>query len=368
MHLRTARWAYALAGLAALLSATGPAAATATAAPTSSLPAGCARAATQTGMESIATDGHRTSFAAGDRLGHVYHYDVHGMATSEIVPPTGFRPLSASDADLKLYGFPPRPTEPAALAHWQRNMAAWKGSGTLNALCESNQSGSLTVTAKSRNWAGGMTVNGSQTADTFYAADGEFVQQGFVSSCSGLQSYTTWTGLGGYNQKQLIQAGTILQTPSPTAPIRMFYETISPTDPRPAAIWTDLTVSPGDQVEAYNYFDTFDNHAFTFVYDITTGLSHNQTIPNALNYYDGSTADFITEAPIFKDPTTGAAIQSNLTKTSGAGTYYYYATANSQPIANFSSWRIHQYNGTKQLQASGFDGVHAWTDTWKACS
>ena len=38
-------------------------------------------------------------------------------------PPANFDPVSASDADLACYGFPPRPPGQENLAHWTKVMS-----------------------------------------------------------------------------------------------------------------------------------------------------------------------------------------------------------------------------------------------------
>jgi hypothetical protein len=38
--------------------------------------------------------------------------------TTVVAPPAGFDPFTADPSTLRDYGYPDRPTEPAALAHW----------------------------------------------------------------------------------------------------------------------------------------------------------------------------------------------------------------------------------------------------------
>lgn len=51
-----------------------------------------------------------------------------GSSIESVSPPPGFSPLSATSDQLKLYGFPPRPTTASALADWTQAMAAYKSS------------------------------------------------------------------------------------------------------------------------------------------------------------------------------------------------------------------------------------------------
>jgi hypothetical protein len=45
---------------------------------------------------------------------------------TEIKTPDGWDPLTASAETLRLFGFPDRPTDPEALAHWQKEFAHYK--------------------------------------------------------------------------------------------------------------------------------------------------------------------------------------------------------------------------------------------------
>jgi hypothetical protein len=57
---------------------------------------------------------------------YTYKY-ANGLTATEVVPPPGFHPLTASDAELQKYGFPPRPTTATQLASWTKGMAAYTG-------------------------------------------------------------------------------------------------------------------------------------------------------------------------------------------------------------------------------------------------
>jgi hypothetical protein len=57
-----------------------------------------------------------------DGMARSYEYQD---GTHEVVPPPGWSPLTATDQELRTYLFPPRPTDPAALAQWHDSFARY---------------------------------------------------------------------------------------------------------------------------------------------------------------------------------------------------------------------------------------------------
>lgn len=55
----------------------------------------------------------------------VYHFADGGQ---QLIVPTGFKPLSANPLTLFLFGFPPRPKDPAAQAQWMADLRHFRGS------------------------------------------------------------------------------------------------------------------------------------------------------------------------------------------------------------------------------------------------
>ena len=73
-------------------------------------------------VEALKPDGTTQPAVNGDGLGRDYTF-ADGF--HEVVPPANFDPASASDSELSVYGFPPRPTDPAALAKWNALARNW---------------------------------------------------------------------------------------------------------------------------------------------------------------------------------------------------------------------------------------------------
>lgn len=53
-------------------------------------------------------------------------YNDNYIVCNDIVPPEGFDPLTATDEQLSIYGFPPRPTNEEGLAFWTEIMSLSK--------------------------------------------------------------------------------------------------------------------------------------------------------------------------------------------------------------------------------------------------
>lgn len=58
--------------------------------------------------------------------GEAYIYYIDGVKNTFFVPPKGFNPLKATDAQLAEYGFQPRPIDEKLLAEWEDVMSHYK--------------------------------------------------------------------------------------------------------------------------------------------------------------------------------------------------------------------------------------------------
>lgn len=304
----------------------------------------------------------------GDGYAKVYVFRTEfGDEVREIVPPPSWTPLKATADELQTYGFPPRPSNADELSAWTNRMARWKGAGVLG-MCETSKRSGLVTTQPSTNWAGGMTVNGTTSTNTFQSSDGEWNQPAFVAACPAASGYSIWSGLGGWNQHRLVQSGVDVVNQALNSNY-MFWEVISPQHDSHEVMWSGTTVNPGDDVESFVKYSG--GTVLLAVTDYTSGVSHNASMSTYAGqamsqYWDGSTADFITEAP------TGGSAPGGLyylRKPSLGQTYYYFALANSQAIAAFSTWGLIEVgpSGTT-MQTTSFNGANAWYDNWKSCS
>ena len=365
-HNRTRK---AIAALTLLLASTfaGGVAPAANAAPSSASSTDCVKQYPVTRVDSITPAG--VEVAATPGLATLSHYDTGhpGDDLREVTPPTGWTPIKATDQELRTYGFPPRPTTAQALSTWTADLSTWRGAGAPG-MCETALMAGVTHTATSLFWAGGMAVNGTPDTNTFWTTDDQWQQPAFGSNvCSSNATYVAWGGLGGFNHPstaRLLQSGTMTGS---NLVSNMFWEAISqPLLPNGAVKWTDSagTVHGGDALESWVYYSN--PWASLSVIDHTTGQSHNMQFSTyngspAAGYWDGTTAEMITEAPVaggvildLLKPATGQTLSTSL-------------TVNGQPNANFPSWRILQQDSGILVDDTNFDGIHQWLNTWKRC-
>jgi hypothetical protein len=304
-------------------------------------------------------------------LGRDLHYSLNGNLLSERVPPAGWRPLTAPNSELTAYGFPKRPVDPTALAMWTKTMQGWKGASETPP-CQTGRPRYYLAHIGSFDWDGGMNVSGS-LANTFVSADGHWVQPALANACHTDSDYAIWAGLGGYNHNasQLLQAGTATNNGTSTG-IYAWYEGISPQITAPA-VPLSVKIHINDTVEAYVTYDASaagGPSADFWIDDITTGQSATsgpsheiQRMPVS-DFYDGSTADYITEKPV------GVALSVPAQATS-----YTYAATNGFALNHYPSWKItNTRDGTNtfvfanEYQDTTFDGTHSWVDTYLHCS
>lgn len=85
---------------------------------------------TQKSVVAINSDGATSEPRDGDGLGRQYTFvSSTGIDVTQILPPPSWRPLHATDAQLALYGFQPRPTDPALMADWEKAATAFRSAG-----------------------------------------------------------------------------------------------------------------------------------------------------------------------------------------------------------------------------------------------
>jgi len=114
----------------------------------------CVRPLPLTRVMALLPDGREQPPAPGDGLGRTYHYDFDGSDVTEVVPPPGWTPLNGNEQELRTYGLPARPTDPAELQDWITSFSHWRG-GAAEGMCVTGQRalGSF----DNHRWGGGMS-------------------------------------------------------------------------------------------------------------------------------------------------------------------------------------------------------------------
>lgn len=283
--------------------------------------------------------------------GNAYNYDENGTMVTDLVPPPGFNPAMASDAQLDEYGFPPRPTDPHALATWQDEMTQW----TAVAPPTSFQVVDPNIkfdTVTSNNWSGYAI---SANPGFFNHAEAWYEEPYIYGSSCSSTAESTWAGIGGYSGSALGQDGTAYgENLGGIGSHQAWYEVIPGGGPQPINLYghsgsefdaSTKTISGGYRFYVYDYY----THVSKAV-DISTGS------------YSGDSAEVIVEHP------TGL-----LSGLSNFGTMSFYQTeANGNYFNNYTASRhgIWMYDtfGTLMANPSGIGTYGAFTDTQHSCS
>jgi hypothetical protein len=249
-------------------------------------------------------------------------FDGEGLYATHAVPPAGFNPLTATQAQLSFYGFPERPTEATELAAFNSEFSQANYTGELPAssdpMClslgdsawtmQNALSGSASpdgeVTQDSANWAGIADFE----QDDYNYVHARIVQP-TASYCPGTppSAHFYWVGLGGVFATKLLQNGTasgyynVGGSLSPYA----WWQALSPTDNTLPVLVpaSDMPVSSGQNMAmATEYWSGSSSHVEFYWHNFATGDVYSITAysidgNSVSSYYDGETAEVIDERP-----------------------------------------------------------------------
>lgn len=235
-------------------------------------------------------------------------YTLSDVGISMHVPPTGFNPLTATDAQLAYYGFPTRPTDAQGLANWTAVWSHYKSFTVpefeVGVHHQSTGYNSSIYSGNSTpNWAGEVQYNGSSMSHFTYSQveikapsiPDNFDTQGSLNFCA-------WTGIGGYGAGAdgLLPNGQ----PAPVIQDGLWGENSD----FETAWWE---IYPLNQQQNINNFPITAGHSYIFetqynpsgqtanfwVIDATTGNSTE--VPNIATDgdYDGRSVEDIVEYP-----------------------------------------------------------------------
>jgi len=239
-------------------------------------------------------------------------------------PPPGFNPLAASDAELEVYGFPPRPdpSEGPAYRQWLRLVASPQTRITDAKLLQTNiyngparitstglVTGNATAVTTS-NWSGYAVTAASGTfAKSGSTVVGEFVvplvQQAF-GICDGTVWYSSqWVGFDGFNSNDVLQAGTDADAYCAAgSPPKLLtaYDAWYEWAPEPEIIITSFAVHPGDLVGIEVWYTTASppGHAYLLDHNTAQSVSIGFNPPSG-TVFSGNSAEWIEERPSVND-------------------------------------------------------------------
>lgn len=265
---------------------------------------------------------------AAQSTAYVIQTNLPGV-TAAAEPPAWLDPLTATDADLATYGFPPRPnagTKPARLRAWQRAMAHPKRfvvpqltitnrvHGTVRAMQvvppQANPEPpvlyNVSTVYQSPNWSAAIALSGASSfGDTsFHTISAEYVVPAAAqpSDCSSGTYYSSsWVGIDGWGSLDVLQAGSESDASCESQEYYAWYEWYSKetgTAQGPEVkIGGGFTVSPGDDiwVEVWN---TSSTQGYFYIFNYATGQAVSLSFPPPPGTrLIGNTAEWVIERP-----------------------------------------------------------------------
>ncbi|HEV2891725.1 MAG TPA: G1 family glutamic endopeptidase [Frankiaceae bacterium] len=315
--------------------------------------------------------------ADADGKGGVTYWfrEPDGSLIGAPVPPAGWTPLAAPDAELAQYAFPARPADAVQLLQWQTTFRNYVRGGRPT-LCVSDVRGStsdglLSIDPASgatgdNIWSGGVAKGGTYR---YHAAQTSFVVPSYTLTCTDPEDELLWAGLRGYGTQSLIQAGVDLNKGNPFA----WLEYISPASDTGVVAMSALrsdapAFSTGDAAYAYVDYDVSKSWAHFTVRNSTTGATSTYVKALGREFYDSTSAEFIDERP--------QDLQTRLPYKLSRHSYANFSYA--QGLDQNNVWRGGQTVPNVQLnmvsktgvtinKTSGWTSTHAFRTSWITC-
>ena len=250
------------------------------------------------------------------------------MARPHARPPANFDPLSASDAELAQFGYPPRPdaqTAPDRYALWKKlvtapqhrlepalehttihngraHLVSPRGGGA-PALARNARSGIANGAANvtTMNWSGYAVVdaqNPFQSGTTVYGEWVVPVAQQQAGTCTGTWSYSSqWVGIDGFTSSDVLQAGIEVDAFCGNGSTMAFYGAWYEWYPDVETRITNLQIAPGNiiGVEVWNSGPTQGN-AYIVNYTTQQSVSLAFNAPPGTSLV-GDSVEWIVERP-----------------------------------------------------------------------
>jgi hypothetical protein len=236
--------------------------------------------------------------------------NLPGVTTAGL-PPEGFDHLTASEDELALYGFPPKPDEmmePAGYASWKRAMAASKerisprleqtrvSHGPARQVADS--------TGTSTNWSGVVDFGGATTYEqttSFHFVNADYVVPVATQPygvCTGSWVYSsTWVGIDGWNSNDVLQAGTSSNAYCGASGTATEYFAWYEWFPNYAVRISNFPIAPGDDlyIEVWNTTAT-QGYAYITNYSTNKSVTLGFTAPAGTKLV-GNSAEWVIERP-----------------------------------------------------------------------
>jgi hypothetical protein len=232
--------------------------------------------------------------------------------TAKVGVPAGFDALAASPEALEANGFPPRPdaaADPQGFASWKRAVTA----GTRRVVPKLTQTdiqhhplhrlGRRDDTDYSNNWSGYVLLNQATAygSKSWYYIIGDYtvpVAQQAFGACTGSYDYSsTWVGIDGYDNGDVLQAGTEADADCSGGTTTPFYAAWYEWYPYDEVRIDSFPVGPGDAmyVEVWSTSATA-GEAYVVNYSTNQSTSIGFSAPAGTTLV-GNSAEWIVERP-----------------------------------------------------------------------
>ena len=305
-------------------------------------------------------------------------------------PAPDFDPVSASDRELELAGFPPRPDPvkaPEAHKHWKRMVTAHQlrvekpeleqstvenrpASNVKDFAAEPPAVSNGSVNTNKSNWSGfalsapygTFSYNNASTFSEFIVPT---VQQAF-GVCNGGWDYSNiWTGFDGWGSGDVLQAGIeadaycsngVVTGQFKSTRYYAWYEWY----PLLSVRIGNVAVHPGDMMGVEVWYTTTapNGHAYIINYDTQQSVSLAFNIRSGTVYL-GNSVEWIVEAPSVSGSQTTLsnyiATAANFNYAHSGGNYFYPGSG----PAGTTSYNITMKPGTSPLSYCSLMGTYA---------
>lgn len=273
----------------------------------------------------------------------------YGGVLSSIAYPEGFNPTSASDATLRRFHLPERPSNPGALADW----LSLYGHPLTSERTDRPPCATNLAAAFSTNWSGRVSV-GTGIRDV----NGRWTQPNLQTHCSHASMRAIWNGIG---LSSLIQAGSITVDTSGSNinAVSAFVE-VYPKEPviQVAA----PAILTGDTINLRTNYATSNGGTATWTFtNQTTGVTNGWFEAGVAAYYDGIRADWIDERP--SNFASGAPY---LLRRSSNVTYWAGERIDGVQAGSFSAYNV-TMKDVDTLMTAQLGQTTTSSETWLDC-
>ena len=301
-------------------------------------------------------------------------------------PPPYFNPTVASDEELDLYGFPPRPPtgEPERRIEWEETVGTESSVVDPGGCMSVNTSPFLDASASKAsagllsNLAGWITNGSSGPKGQWRGASAEFRQPDLKSTCSGKAAVVSWVGVTGPTEA-FFQAGTNAPYEiAPGYPAAAFTEFFRAEhgvralrkDEEP--VFTNLKIEPNDPIFAEVFWKAGAEEMIMYVKNMRSGKAVHVRMKKKGQenvFFDGRSAQYLIERPIGFELQNFGSIAFKRVKAfvTGEGWRTLGALKQRQRIQMQDTKNGHAVGRLMASTGGVYGGGKSFSESWRAC-